>query len=177
MILRLSLVIALTVSLAGCGSLAHRHSRSKKKDQIQTEKPRIPDENQDVSFQSFLNRLRRAAAKRDRSEMANLMNANFGYSWEPGGEGPGVFQYWDANNLWPELNLVLQEKFVPSGDYMVAPAQITYDPDYKGYRAGLRLVGGSWRFAYFVSAPSANAAPSNPAPTNAAPTPSQQQAQ
>ena len=37
-----------------------------------------------------------------------------------------------------------------------APKEVTFDPDYKGYRAGLQLVNGSWRFAYFVSAPPAS---------------------
>jgi len=153
MILRLLFVIALAASLAGCGSLHHKDN--KKKGKIKTEAPKIEDQNGDVAFQSFLNRLRKAAAKHDRAELANMMNANFGYSWAPGGEGPGVFDFWDANNIWPELSAVLQDKFVPSGDYMVSPAQVTYNPDYTGYRAGLRIVNGSWRFAYFVSAPPA----------------------
>jgi hypothetical protein len=70
-----------------------------------------------------------------------------------------VFDYWERNNLWPELKLVLNEKFVPSGNYMVAPPEVTYDPDYKGYRAGLQLVNGSWRFAFFVGVPPAAEVP------------------
>jgi hypothetical protein len=167
MILRWLLVIALAVSVAGCNS-AEKRRKAAEKARIKSEAPKIPDQNSDVTFQSFLSRLRKAAAKRDRNEMANMMLANFGYSWAPGGEGAGVFQYWDANNLWPELNLVLQEHFVPSGDYMVAPAQVTVDPDYNGYRAGLRLVNGSWRFAYFVSAPPASAPAPAAAPASGA---------
>src|SRR5438105_14904651 len=67
--------------------------------------------------------------------------------------GEVVFQYWDENNLWPELEGILSETFVKKQDYMVAPPQFA-DPslNYDGYRAGVRRVNGSWKFAYFVSA-------------------------
>ena len=66
--------------------------------------------------------------------------------------GPGVFQYWDENALWIELDGILSERFVPKEDYMVAPPQFA-DPgtDYTGYRAGIRRVNGSWKFVYFVN--------------------------
>jgi len=136
----------LVAALAGCQSL------EKKKEKVQAPVGTLRDQAGDTSFQAFLSTLRKAAANKDVEVLAGMMTADFGYSWEPGGEGVGVFKYWTQHNLWGELNVVLKEKFVPSGDYMVAPAAVTVDPDFPGYRAGMRLVNGSWRFAYFVSA-------------------------
>ena len=137
------------VGFSGCAS-------SGKKPKISKPGHDMADQSADASFQAFCNRLRKAVSKRDVPMLSSMMSQNFGYSWEPGGEGAGVFDYWNRHNLWPELELVLKEKFVPSGNFMVAPAEVTFDPDYKGYRAGLQLVNGSWRFAYFVSAPPAS---------------------
>jgi len=62
-----------------------------------------------------------------------------------------VFQYWDEQGLWPELQGILSEKFVQKGAYMVAPPQFADESlNYDGYRAGVRRVNGSWKFAYFV---------------------------
>lgn len=135
--------------LTGCSSL------KKKPKIVKPSAHDMADQSEDTSFRAFQSRLHKAATKRDVQMMASMMVSNFGYSWESGGEGQGVFDYWNRNNLWPELELVLKEKFVPSGNFMVAPAEVTSNPDYKGYRAGLQLVNGSWRFAYFVSAPPA----------------------
>ena len=147
-------VLALSMGgLSGCASFSKK-SKIKKASASD-----MADPSGDVAFQAFQSRLRKAVSKRDTSTLATMMVGNFGFSWEPGGEGTAVFDYWNLNNLWPELELVLREKFVPSGNYMVAPAEATYDPDYKGYRAGLQLVNGSWRFAYFVSAPPASQLP------------------
>jgi len=144
--------LALTMGgLTGCGSL------KKKPKIVKPSKHDMADQSADTSFRAFQNRLRKAVSKHDTQMLSSMMVPNFGYSWENGGEGPGVFDYWDRNNLWPELELVLKEKFVPSGNFMVAPADVTFNPDYKGYRAGLQLVNGGWRFAYFVSAPPAAA--------------------
>ena len=87
--------------------------------------------------------------------LQSMMAPNFGYRWDDPPPGDNVFTYWDMNNLWPEVEKVLAQKFVPfraeGGDlYMVAPPEMTTDPDYAGYRAGIRLVMGSWKFAYFV---------------------------
>ncbi|HWL54474.1 MAG TPA: hypothetical protein VNQ90_18690 [Chthoniobacteraceae bacterium] len=150
----LTLGLALPLLLTSC-----KTTEEKEKDQIAAPTGSLRDQSGDVSFQGFVSRLRKAASKRDVEMMANMMTPDFGYSWEPGGEGPGVFRYWDKNNLWPELNLILRESFVLSGDFMVAPPQVATDPDYHGYRAGLRMVNGSWRFAYFVSAPPDQADP------------------
>ena len=148
-----ALLMLAVAGLSGCASLS-------KKSKIQkTSGPDMPDQSGDTTFQAFHARLRKAVARRDINALAPMMAPNFGYSWEPGGEGAGVFDYWNRNNLWSELDLVLRENFVPSGNYMVAPPEATFDPDYKGYRAGLQLVNGAWRFGYFVSAPPASEVP------------------
>ena len=147
-------VMALSMAgLSGCASL------KKKPKIVKPPGTDMADQSSDTSFQAFQNRLRKAVSKRDIETLAPMMAPNFGYSWESGGEGAGVFDYWNRNNLWPELELVLKEKFVPSGNFMVAPAEVSFDPDYKGYRAGLQLVNGSWRFAFFVAAPPAAEVP------------------
>ncbi len=148
----LLLSLLLVLPLAGCKTF-----EKKKDEQIQRPEGSLSDQSGDISFQGFVSRLRKAVRARDRETLASMMSPNFGYSWAPGGEGPGVFEYWDAHRLWPELEKTLRQKFVPSGSYMVAPPAVALDPDYGGYRAGLRLVNGSWRFAYFVSAPPAGA--------------------
>ena len=112
----------------------------------------IPDQAQDVAFQGFLSRLRKAVAARDVNGLAEMMTTDFGYRFDPPGEGPGVFAYWDQNNVWPELSLVLNESFAPKGGYMVAPKEFAAGAaTFSGYRAGIQLVNGSWKFAYFVS--------------------------
>lgn len=115
----------------------------------------MPDENGDVAFQSFISRLRQAVAAKDATVIAGMMTTNFGYHINPDKEGDGVFAYWDQNNIWPELQLVIRERFVPFGDtrdgFMVAPAEFASAENYTGYRAGIQLVNGSWKFAYFVN--------------------------
>jgi hypothetical protein len=144
---RTSFLLALLASLAlgGCGSL------SKKKDK-KDDKPRR-DFSQEPGFQAFLGRLQIAVAKKDYEMLQSLMTSDFGYRWDNPPPGDSVFTYWSMNNLWPELSATLKTQFVPNGEYMVAPAALVADPNYGGYRVGIRLVGGSWRFAYFVPPP------------------------
>jgi len=106
----------------------------------------------DVDFDGFISRLRKAVTAHDMNTIASMMTADFGYSLNPEKSGEGVFKYWDENNLWPELEGILSETFVKKQDYMVAPPQFA-DPslNYDGYRAGIRRVNGSWKFAYFVN--------------------------
>lgn len=121
------------------------------------DKLRSTARNDDPSFQAFVSRLRKAVQAHDVNEIAEMMTSNFGYRLDPPGEGPGVFEYWDQNNVWPELSLILNETFVVNNvggnnEYMVAPAEFVADPEkYTGYRAGIAQVNGSWKFAYFVS--------------------------
>ena len=109
-------------------------------------------ESSDVDFQAFVSRLRKAVAKRDLETVKSMMTDDFGYKLEPAMSGPGVFQYWDQENLWPELDGILSERFVKKGAFLVAPPQFA-DPslNYDGYRAGITRVRGSWKFAYFVN--------------------------
>lgn len=115
----------------------------------------MSDQSGDVSFQAFVGRLRQAVAAKDTHAIAGMMTNNFGYHLNPDLEGEGVFAYWDQNNVWPELQLVIRESFVPFGDvrdgFMVAPAEFAAADRYTGYRAGIQLVNGSWKFAYFVN--------------------------
>ena len=109
-------------------------------------------ESDDVDFQAFVGRLRKAVSQRDTETIKSMMTEDFGYKLDPALAGPGVFQYWDQENLWPELDGILSEKFVKKGAFMVAPPQFA-DPslNYDGYRAGITRVRGSWKFAYFVN--------------------------
>ncbi len=113
------------------------------------------DVNGDVAFQAFVSRLRQAVAAKDVTAIAGMMTTNFGYHINPDKEGDGVFAYWDQNNIWPELQLVIRERFVPFGavqdGFMVAPAEFATAENFTGYRAGIQLVNGSWKFAYFVN--------------------------
>ncbi|MEY2487451.1 MAG: hypothetical protein QOH39_3099 [Verrucomicrobiota bacterium] len=143
------LLTALIIACSGCQSLF-----KKKKDAVKKRaKAELRDESSDVDFQAFLGRLRKAVASRDMNTIASMMTKNFGYKLNPPAEGDGVFKYWDEENLWPELEGILSEKFVKGdGDFMVAPPQFADKSlNYDGYRAGIRRVNGSWKFAYFVN--------------------------
>jgi hypothetical protein len=113
-------------------------------------------ESADVDFQAFVGRLRKAVKAHDVNTVASMMSTDFAYvlgaTPAEDRQGPGVFQYWDENNLWIELDGVLSERFVPKENYMVAPPQFA-DPasEYTGYRAGIQRVNGSWKFVYFVN--------------------------
>jgi hypothetical protein len=145
-------LIALTLLIAPTGCKTTKPDEKKQ----QTAATRnMADPSADVSYQGFVNRLRKAVAARNMPLVASMMTSNFGYLLEPAegfsGEGPGVFEYWDKKGLWDELELVLNERFVPKGRYMVAPPQFADEAGFQGYRAGITMVNGSWRFAYFVA--------------------------
>jgi hypothetical protein len=149
----LSMALGIALALAGCKTTPAKENppaaaaTPKKKPG-----PSIPDQNDNLAFQAFVSRLRKAVANRDFPTIAGMMTEDFGYRLEPLGEGAGVFEYWNENNVWPELELVLGEKFAPKGNYMVAPREFVFnEAEYTGYRAGIQLVNGSWRFAYFVA--------------------------
>lgn len=105
----------------------------------------------DTAFQAFVGRLRIAVKKKDVPMVASLMTADFGYTWEEAAQPSAqIFAYWDENNLWPVLADLLQRKFAPQELYMVSPPDLVTDPKYNGPRCGMRMVGGSWKFAYFL---------------------------
>ncbi len=137
----LSLLLAAAVSFPACKST----EKKKEEKPAAATRPDLPDRSGDVSFQSFVGRLRAAVAKRDAVVLASMMTPNFGYDLDQNLSGPGVFAFWDQNGLWEELTLVVNEKWVPFENYMVAPS-----PGTAGYHAGVSRVGGSWKFVYFV---------------------------
>lgn len=157
-----SIVLVFAVGLTGCKSPEQKEKAKQAKQAAaltKKTKPKLREENTDVDFQAFVGRLRKAVVARDRETLRSMMTPDFGYKLEPemsglepSATGPGVFQYWDQQGLWTELEGILSEKFVPKGAFMVAPPQFANDAvNYDGYRAGVRRVNGSWKFAYFVN--------------------------
>ncbi len=147
------LLIVLVLALAGCQSPKKKGPEKKVPDRSS---PALRDDASDVDFQAFVGRLKEAVAARDMTTLAGMMTPDFAFvlGGSPGEDrkGDGVFQYWDENNLWIELEGILSEKFVESGGFMVAPPQFVTTPDaYHGYRAGIKRIGGSWKFVYFVN--------------------------
>jgi len=153
-----SILLVFAIALSGCKS---REEKEKQKKAALTKKAKakLREESTDVDFEAFIGRLRKAVAARDVPALKSMMTQDFGYKLEPRLEGlepradsPGVFQYWEQQGLWPELQGILSEKFVKYKDYMVAPPQFAEESlGYDGYRAGIRRVNGSWKFAYFVN--------------------------
>src|SRR3982074_3284994 len=149
-----------TVVFGGCDT-----SNSQKLDKKPATKDRakaeLREENSDVDFQAFIGRLRKAVAAHDVNAIAGMMTEDFAYvlGKTPGEDrkGEGVFKYWDENNLWPELEGIMTERFVKKDDFWVAPPQFA-DPtlNYDGYRVGIRRVKGSWKFVYFVNGSSSD---------------------
>src|SRR5881392_2541510 len=144
-------LLTAVIAFTGCQTPAKKKTPAKALTKKQA-KVKAEQENTDVDFDAFVARLRKAVAAHDFNTIASMMTPDFGYSLNPERSGEGVFQYWDENNIWPELEGILAEKFVKKEDYMVAPPQFA-DPslNYDGYRAGIRRINGSWKFAYFVN--------------------------
>jgi hypothetical protein len=150
----LGLMLVFAVALTGCKTSSDQKLKKEALSKKTKAKLRDDESNKDVDFQAFIGRLRKAAAAHDVATMAMMMTPNFGYKLNPPQEGEGVFKYWDDQNLWPELEGILSETFVKSDgdDFLVAPAQFADKSlHYDGYRAGIRRINGSWRFAYFVN--------------------------
>jgi hypothetical protein len=148
------LLLAIAVAFGGLTACKSQSKAEKERKAALSKKAKadLRDENTDVDFQAFVGRLRKAAADHDMNTLASMMTPTFGYKIDPKMEGDGVFKYWDQENLWPELEGILSEKFVKKGEYWVAPPQFA-DPalNYDGYRAGIRRINGSWKFVYFVN--------------------------
>ena len=146
-----SVLLLLAIGLSGCQTPSQKEKEKKAALKKKT-KAELREESSDVDFQAFVGRLRKAVAAHDVNTLASMMTPDFGYSLNPEKSGEGVFKYWDEQNLWPELDGILSEKFVKKGGYMVAPPQFADESlNYDGYRVGLRRVNGSWKFAYFVN--------------------------
>jgi hypothetical protein len=147
----LASLLALAFVFTGCQTPAEKE-KAKQQAALKKKAKANLREPEDVDFQAFVGRLRKAVAKRDVETIKTMMTDDFGYKLDPPMAGPGVFQYWDQENLWPELDGILSERFVKKGVFMVAPPQFA-DPslNYDGYRIGITRVRGSWKFAYFVN--------------------------
>jgi hypothetical protein len=145
-------LLALAFIFAGCQTPQQKKEKLKQAELKKKAKADLREEGTDVDFQAFVGRLRKAVAKRDVEAIKSMMTDDFGYKLEPPLSGPGVFQYWEQENLWPELDGILSERFVKKGAFMVSPPQFA-DPslNYDGYRIGITRVRGSWKFAYFVN--------------------------
>jgi hypothetical protein len=145
------ILLIFTLALSGCKTPAQKE-KAKKEALKKKAKAELREESSDVDFQAFVGRLRKAAAAHDTAALGEMMTPDFGYRLSPEAMGTGVFKYWNENNLWPELEGILSEKFVKKGGYMVAPPQFADESlNYDGYRAGIRRVNGSWKFVYFVN--------------------------
>jgi hypothetical protein len=153
-LMRILLVVSLAFAfvIGGCQTPEKKKEKLKQAELKKKAKADLREESSDVDFQAFLGRLRKAVAKRDVETLKSMMTDDFGYKLEPPMSGPGVFQYWEQENLWPELDGILSERFVKKGAFMVSPPQFA-DPslNYDGYRIGIARVRGSWKFAYFVN--------------------------
>ena len=139
------------LALGGCKSTGSK-DKNKKPDVKKRADANLREENNDVDFQAFVGRLKKAVSAHDVNAIAGMMTEDFGYSLNPERSGDGVFKFWDENNLWPELEGIMTEKFAKKDDFWVAPPQFA-DPslNYDGYRVGIRRVKGSWKFVYFVN--------------------------
>jgi hypothetical protein len=110
----------------------------------------------DVDFQTFVGRLKKAVAARDADTLAPMMAENFLYALgateAEDRKGDGVFEYWDKNGLWTELDAILAKRFASKGEFWVAPPQFAdASLHYTGYRVGIHRIGGIWKFVYFVN--------------------------
>ena len=147
-------LLLFAVAVSGCKSPGK--SKKEKDAEKKEEKTPPPEESSDVDFQAFLGRLRKAVQMRDMNAVAAMMTPDFAFVMggtpETDRKGEGVFQFWEEHGLWPELEGILSEKFVKKGEFLVAPPQFANPAvEYDGYRAGIKRVGGSWKFAYFVN--------------------------
>lgn len=147
------LIVVVALALPACST--HPKKNAKKPGLTKQEPPPV-EENAGADFQDFLGRLRKAVHEHDMNTLASMMTPSFAYvlgaTPAQDRQGPGVFQYWDENGLWIELDGILSERFAAKGNYKVAPPQFA-DPAtaYTGYRVGIVKINGSWKFAYFVN--------------------------
>src|SRR6202049_2510092 len=133
-----SVLLLLAIGLSGCQTPSQKEKEKKAALKKKT-KDELREGSSDGDSQAFVGRLRKAVAAHDVNTLAGMMTPDFGYSLNPEKSGEGVFKFWDEQNLWPELDGILSEKFVKKGGYMVAPPQFADESlNYDGYRAGLR---------------------------------------
>jgi hypothetical protein len=151
MISRVMLCMVLVCGLASCASPKKKDDAEKQKERMKALEADMIDDGGDPDFLAFVSHLREAVAQHDLNMLASMMTENFGYSLNPPREGDGVFQYWDQANIWPQLQTTLNQHFANNGNYLVAPVDFVTNPAFHGWRAGITNVGGTWKFAYFVT--------------------------
>jgi hypothetical protein len=151
MLTRVLLCLVLVCGLASCASPKKKEDAAKQKERLKALEADMIDDGDDPDFLAFIGNLRQAVAQHDLNTLATMMTQDFGYSLNPPRQGDGVFQYWDQANIWPQLQATLSHHFVTNGNYIVAPVEFVSDPNFHGWRAGISNVGGSWKFAYFVT--------------------------
>jgi hypothetical protein len=151
--LRILTPLCCVVFFAACDS--SRKPTEKKPSRAPVPQPATAavEESGDVAFQSFISRLRLAASTKDLPTLASMMPSDFGHRWDEAPQGELPFDYWDQHKLWGELVTVLNSKWTPHDGFMVAPPEMVQDPAYPGFRAGVSMKDGSWKFAYFVPPP------------------------
>src|SRR6202035_2186597 len=148
----LTSLLALAFVFTGCQTPAQKKEKLKQAELKKKAKANLREESSDVDFQAFLGRLRKAVAKRDVETIKSMMTEDFGYKLEPAMSGSGVFQYWEQEILWPEVEGILAELSVKKAAFMVAPAQFAdASLNYDGYPIVITRIRGSWKFAYFVN--------------------------
>src|SRR5436853_4471478 len=114
-ILLTTTLFALTLLLPACQTTEQKKDKARQEALKKKAKANLR-EPEDVDFQAFVGRLRKAVANRDTETIKSMMTEDFGYKLDPPMSGPGVFQYWDQENLWPELEGILSERFVKKGN-------------------------------------------------------------
>src|SRR2546421_11900079 len=108
------------LAFSGCGMF--KSKKDEKKPSIDKRaKADLREENNDVDFQAFVGRLRKAVAAHDVNALASMMTEDFAYvlgkNPSEDRKGDGVFKYWDENNLWPELEGIMTERFAKKGEF------------------------------------------------------------
>ena len=137
----------------GCGSAEKKPAKKAMRSPVAAPTEPALVETDDVALQSFITRLRAAVAAKDLPTLAAMMPSDFGYRWDDPPQGESAFDFWDVNNLWPQLASVVNSNWTPHEGFMVAPPQMVRDANYQGFRAGVAMKDGGWKFAYFVPPP------------------------
>src|SRR5437762_14200490 len=119
--MRILLIVLLGFAfvVGGCQTPQQKKEKLRQAELKKKAKANLREEGTDVDFQAFLGRLRKAVAKRDVETLKSMMTSDFGYKLDPPMAGPGVFQYWEQENLLPELYGILSERFVKQGAFIV----------------------------------------------------------
>ena len=149
----LLLSFACVVAIAACDSPSKKTPKKPSPTPAAVVAKVEPVETDDSALQSFITRLRAAVIAKDLPTLAAMMPSDFGYRWDNPPQGESVFDFWDTNNLWPQLTTIVNSNWTPHEGFMVAPPQLVRDPNYNGFRAGVAMKDGGWKFAYFVPPP------------------------